>query len=729
MVDRPASLVSGPTPPKVFLTRPLRVVIVCPSGQIGGAERWLLRLLDGTDRLTIAAVVMGDGPLSEQWRARGVPVTTLPVGRGPLAVARAANEVRAVLRKEQPDVVLANGVRAGTAAVPTMWLHGMPVVWVKHDHAFDGPLSLALGRSCAQVVAPSGVVGRAGTGRVPVVIPAPRDSNPLWGRERARSQLASLVRACGGVLPAEAPLVLAVGARVPLKGLVDAVAAVSAAGDWHLGIIGSDDPSSPGHGVALHAEARRLGVGHRVHLMGPVAEAAQLMPGAEALLQLTRSAGPGPDREGYGMAVMEAACAGLPIICTPCPAAEDLMQAGAGTGVFMVQPATPDSVAQILNGLTDVSMRRAAGAAVKAASQRHPPTKELADRLASTLASCAGRAGAGATADNSVPVSVVAPVYAEGRAAGELVRIVGPLLGAQDELIVVDDASPDDTIDFVSQAMLEAPGAVQLVQRRTNGGVGAARNSGVRAAHHDLVVFVDAGTTPAAGWLDAMRAAAATDPTPGLLAGSYTVSRRDSWQSAVAAACYPSARPADDTVLWRRAWHMVFGLRLQAKAPAGRSLAISREAWTAIGGFDERRRAAEDVDAGYAVTAKGFACALVTDAVVEWDQAESWRGTVAMYRHYGRGDAQADHFRAVARDVARAVVYPLAAIAVVPGPRAGIRRCLVGAAAVIYASVPLARAAAQPQPYRVLPLVPIALVVKDLAKSWGAIEVLLCERQ
>lgn len=707
-----------------FLSPPLRVTVVCPTGQIGGAERWLFRLLEATVRLEVTAVVLGEGPLAQEWHSRGVTVTTIDVGRGPRAMLSTAQRLRRTLLNLDSDVILANGGRAGLAALPAILLDGCPLVWAKHDHAFEGLLTRELGRWSNAVVAPSLSVGRSGTGKEPTVVQPPRPIDAPWGSKRARAELVRRIEGAGGSIPASAPLALAVGSRIPRKGLSDAVSAIAASAPWQLVIIGEDDPASPGHGDELVSAARRLGVLDRVHLIGPVAEASQLMPGADALLQLTRRNGPGPEKEGYGMTVLEAACAGVPVICTPCPAAEELSDNGAREGVRLVPPAHIGSLILALAQLDDCHLRREAGAVAKAAGAGHPGTDELADRLVSTLAACAGRAGAGVPVERGRPVSVVAPLFTEGPQVRDLVDAVSRQLRAGDEFVAVDDASPDNTAEQVRIAADAAGVSVHLVRRSVNGGVGAARNSGVAVARHDLLVFADAGTTPAPGWLDAMRAAAASTPAPDMIAGNYAVSRRDPWQSAVAAACYPNPHPSQERRTWRRVWHSIFGLRLEASAPAGRSMAIARSGWEAIGGFDERRRAAEDVDAGQAVAAGGGLCVLATDALVTWDQAPTWRGTAAMYRHYGRGDAQADHHRAIVRDVTRALAYPLASLALLPGPAARVRRLIVGIAALTYASVPLARAYAQPQPHRVIPLVPFALALKDVAKAWGALGVI-----
>lgn len=720
----------------------LDVVVVCPTSAVGGAERWLLRLLDGTDRLDVTAVVLGDdeGPLHDQWRRRGVPVVTVRTGRGPAAVARAARSLRSVLTRLDADVVLANGVRAAVAAAPSAVVDGRSVVWAKHDHAFDhvlgGRATWLLARSCASVLAPSRVVGRAGTEREPVVVAPPLAATASLPREAARRELAALAATAGTVLPDGAPLAMAVGSLIPLKGLTDAVAAVAAAQGWHLVVIGEDHPDAPGLAAGLLVQAREAGAGDRVHVLGAVPEAARLMAGGDALLQLTRPAGRGPGREGYGMAVLEAAAAGTAVVCTPCPAAEALLTAGAGAGVSTVPTGGVDAVAAALTDLAGDggetgALRRAgaAGAAARRAASHHPSVTVLADTLASALAAAAGRGGAGVPVRTAPPVSVVVPLFTEGPYVGPLVAFVADQLRPGDELVAVDDASTDDTAERVLAAARVTSAEVRLVRRTSNGGVGAARNSGVAQARHELLVFADAGTRPAPGWLDAMRAASAATPQPGIMTGRYAVSRRSAWEAAVAAACYPDPHPRRSAGLWRRAWHAVFGLRVAPDAPAGRSLAITRAAWTVIGGFDDRRRAAEDVDAAHAVRAAGRGCVLVGDASVTWDQAPTWRGTAAMYRHYGRGDALAHHRRAVLRDLLRAAAYVVGPVLLVPGSAARLRRVIAGCGGAVYALLPVTRALAEAPSSAVglrdASLVPVALAVKDLAKAAGALEVLV----
>ncbi len=87
-------------------------------------------------------------------------------------------------------------------------------------------------------------------------------------------------------------------------------------------------------------------------------------------------------------------------------------------------------------------------------------------------------------------ISVIIPCY---RAAATLRRaVVSVLTGApaDSELLLVDDGSPDDRRPLRRSLAAADPRVSAL--HRANGGAGAARNTGLDAAHGDWVLFLDA---------------------------------------------------------------------------------------------------------------------------------------------------------------------------------------------------------------------------------------------
>ncbi|MBN2387840.1 MAG: glycosyltransferase family 2 protein [Anaerolineales bacterium] len=81
-------------------------------------------------------------------------------------------------------------------------------------------------------------------------------------------------------------------------------------------------------------------------------------------------------------------------------------------------------------------------------------------------------------------------------------------LGAQDELILVDNASSDGSADWVRQAFP----SVQLVVSKANLGFGGANNLGVERACGEFVVFINPDTSVDPGWLEALLQALQDDP-------------------------------------------------------------------------------------------------------------------------------------------------------------------------------------------------------------------------
>lgn len=75
------------------------------------------------------------------------------------------------------------------------------------------------------------------------------------------------------------------------------------------------------------------------------------------------------------------------------------------------------------------------------------------------------------------------------------------------EVIVVDDGSTDATTPILAELAGAAPPGRLTVLRGEARGPGAARNRGVRAAHGDVVAFIDGDAVAAPDWVEALVAA------------------------------------------------------------------------------------------------------------------------------------------------------------------------------------------------------------------------------
>lgn len=85
-----------------------------------------------------------------------------------------------------------------------------------------------------------------------------------------------------------------------------------------------------------------------------------------------------------------------------------------------------------------------------------------------------------------LPISVVIPTYNRATLVRRAVQSALAAMRPEDEVIVVDDGSTDDTA-----TVLAAYGNRIRFLRVARGGPGAARNHGVQTARHPLIAFLD----------------------------------------------------------------------------------------------------------------------------------------------------------------------------------------------------------------------------------------------
>jgi len=101
-----------------------------------------------------------------------------------------------------------------------------------------------------------------------------------------------------------------------------------------------------------------------------------------------------------------------------------------------------------------------------------------------------------------VLVSVVVPVYNVEDYLGECLDSILAQTHPRLDVVVVDDGSPDGSID-IARRYAAQDRRIRIVQQ-ANGGLGAARNTGVRHARGQMLCFVDSDDTLPPGAIEAM---------------------------------------------------------------------------------------------------------------------------------------------------------------------------------------------------------------------------------
>lgn len=92
-------------------------------------------------------------------------------------------------------------------------------------------------------------------------------------------------------------------------------------------------------------------------------------------------------------------------------------------------------------------------------------------------------------------VSIVIPNYQKLPLIKHLPKVIAASQGS--EIIVIDDASPDDTVAYLTKHFPQ----VKVIVNKTNQRFAVSCNNGVKAAHGDIVVLLNSDVAPKPGFL------------------------------------------------------------------------------------------------------------------------------------------------------------------------------------------------------------------------------------
>ncbi len=197
-------------------------------------------------------------------------------------------------------------------------------------------------------------------------------------------------------------------------------------------------------------------------------------------------------------------------------------------------------------------------------------------------------------------VSVVIPTYNYARFIGEAIKSILAQTHPVSEIIVVDDGSSDDT----EQVIAEFRGKVRYIEKE-NGGVCSARNVGIANSTGDFVAFFDADDISHPTRIEKQLARFAADAEIGLV---HCGIREIDVQGNVVG-CNVEGKEgwvADDMVLLKP---VIIG-------PGG-TIMVKREAFQAVGVFDERLEIYEDWEFCYRVARK-FKIGFVPEVLLDY---------------------------------------------------------------------------------------------------------------
>jgi glycosyltransferase involved in cell wall biosynthesis len=189
--------------------------------------------------------------------------------------------------------------------------------------------------------------------------------------------------------------------------------------------------------------------------------------------------------------LLRAMAAGATVVVDQYEGLSELVEDGVSGRVVDTDDAA--AVAEAVLALCDdpATRRRLGEGARRVAHERHSPAVFRA-RLAAAIRQPQPHRQARAPVRPEQSVSVVIPVFRQVRYLHETVASVRASQHGDVEIVVVDDGSADPAVDDVLAGLHDDPDAdVHVVRRATNGGVAAARNSGIAASSGRFVMPLD----------------------------------------------------------------------------------------------------------------------------------------------------------------------------------------------------------------------------------------------
>jgi glycosyltransferase involved in cell wall biosynthesis len=358
------------------------------SGNIfGGVERTLQTLAGVTTPVSSRFALCFDGDTAAALRREGGRVDWLgPVHiRRPDQVLGARGRLRALLEQSTPDVVVVHsswsqaifgGTAAACGAPLVRWLHAPePGPALLERWAWRTRPRMVLCNSDYTRTAAARLVGDLPTA---VCYPPARSAGAPSERAAVRRRLGSTTTTC---------VILLAARPEPWKGHRRLLAALStiAALDWEAWIAGGAQRRQEQAFLdGLRDRARTAGLAGRVRFLGQRDDLPDLLAAADIYCQ------PNEGPEPFGLSVVEAMAAGLPIVASSAGATPEIVDRDSG---ILVPLADDDALAGALSRLVgDRDLRRAMGEAARRSARRFTDLPESMAALASCLSNVIGTA-------------------------------------------------------------------------------------------------------------------------------------------------------------------------------------------------------------------------------------------------------------------------------------------------------------------------------------------------
>jgi glycosyltransferase involved in cell wall biosynthesis len=219
-------------------------------------------------------------------------------------------------------------------------------------------------------------------------------------------------------------------------------------------------------------------------------------------------------------------------------------------------------------------------------------------------------------------VSLIATVKNEADNIADLLDSMLAQTRPPDEIVINDNGSTDATAAIVER-YIAAGHRITLVRGGFN--IPSGRNNAIRHARGRIIASCDAGLVLPPHWLATIVAPLEHNEAD-LVGGFYEPAPRSTWELALGATNFPDVEEIDPNSF----------------LPGGNSMAFTKAAWEAVGGYPEWADTCEDLLFDLAIKERGFRFQFVPDAAVRFRPRENPRAYFRQYYTYARGDGVGD---------------------------------------------------------------------------------------
>ena len=221
-------------------------------------------------------------------------------------------------------------------------------------------------------------------------------------------------------------------------------------------------------------------------------------------------------------------------------------------------------------------------------------------------------------------LSVIVTVYNEGSSISRLLDSLATQSRLPDEVVIVDGGSTDNTLELLEHHAARETLSLR-VYSRPGANISQGRNAAIGAAQGEIIAVTDAGVRLDPRWLEEL-----TRPFEqaqvNTVAGFFVPDPQTPFEVAMGATVLPA----------------VTEITPRTFLPSSRSVAFSKRAWSAIGGYPEWLDYCEDVIFDLELVDRFGPFHFSPRALVYFRPRSDMRSFFLQYYRYARGDGKAN---------------------------------------------------------------------------------------